>query len=506
MKKIIAVLLSAITALLIVFGLPMLFGKEKTVSAMRTNEESLVEQEIISYSDEPISYEKIYVDGKLIGIISDPAYLSDSIEKKYREYENDFPDTQLGLNDNVYVAPETSFVRFENADEKIFDYLVDNSLLGVKTVGVEFSTASGVYDIIYVKSKKDFEEAYRNFILNFVSEEGLTRLSSSTYNSNPGEIQVGETREVSIDVLEDTSYIEAIVSPDDIFKNTKDIYDYLCYGRNSEKEYYTVREGDTLNGVGYYFGDMSPKQLMMLNSDVLLSEDQVVFPGMQLNVTYYTSPLTVEVKKENLSQQIVAPMAPLYVEDEELEAGKTEVLVKEENGLKNVLYSETWINGVLENGELISEQSIIDPIQGVIAVGTKQVIMVGTGNYIWPVDNPSITCHWGCYLNHTGTDFVNKYNRYGPAYAVDSGVVQDKGWKYDMGNYVTINHNNGIMTTYMHLNTPAYVSVGENVLRGETIGQIGNTGVSEGAHLHLLFMVNGIRVNACNYMPCYLID
>ena len=31
---------------------------------------------------------------------------------------------------------------------------------------------------------------------------------------------------------------------------------------------------------------------------------------------------------------------------------------------------------------------------------------------------------------------------------------------------------------------------------------MGSTGVSTGVHLHLTFEVNGVRVNACNYLPC----
>ena len=64
---------------------------------------------------------------------------------------------------------------------------------------------------------------------------------------------------------------------------------------------------------------MSPKQLVMLNKGVLSSENQVVTPGMELNVTYYTSPLTIEVTKEKLSQQYIVPEVPEYIEDDSLE-------------------------------------------------------------------------------------------------------------------------------------------------------------------------------------------
>ncbi|MBR4422407.1 MAG: peptidoglycan DD-metalloendopeptidase family protein, partial [Erysipelotrichaceae bacterium] len=299
---------------------------------------------------------------------------------------------------------------------------------------------------------------------------------------------------------------EAIVSPDEIYTSEEAIYNFLCYGHNTDREYYTVREGDTLQGVGNYFGDMSAKQIMMLNPDVLYSENQVIVPGMQLNVTYYTSPITIEVTRERLSQQFIVPETPEYIEDENLEQGKYEIRVQEETGIKNVLYEEKWTNGVLETGELLSETVIKQPKRGVIAVGTKQVIMIGTGNYIWPVDNPHIVCHWGCYLGHTGTDFVNRYEKYAPIYAVDSGVVDQTGYKDDMGYYIIINHQNGVRTMYMHFNKPAYFSAGDNVHRGDVIGQMGSTGRSTGVHLHLTFEVNGIRVNACYYLPCSIID
>ena len=174
-------------------------------------------------------------------------------------------------------------------------------------------------------------------------------------------------------------------------------------------------------------------------------------------------------------------------------------------GIKNVLYDETWVNGILVEGDFMSENIIKQPKQGVIAVGTKITYMRGTGQFIWPVDNPNITCHFGCYAGHTGTDIVNRYETYANVYAMDSGVVDSVGYQYDMGNFCVINHNNGMRTMYMHLNVPPYVVVGQNVSRGQLIGQMGNSGRSEGVHLHVTFEVNGYRVNACNYLPCSMV-
>ena len=502
MKNTVSIILSLLLALIIALGFHYVIDFDDHIDAQANNEKSLVPQEILSYENEPQLYKKLYYKGELIAVINNNDYLQSLIDEKYKDFENEFPDTELGYGVDVYDTDEYSYARFSDVDDQIMDYLVDNDLLGVKTTSVEFSTADGVFEIIYVKHYEDFSEALERFLLNFISEETLQKLMRQEYIDSPEELG---SVEKNLFINENIERKTAIVSPTMIFKNVDEIYNFLCYGRTTEREYYTVKEGDTLPGVGYYFGDMSAKQLVTINPDVLSSENQIVTPGMELNVTYFKSPIEVVVTKENLSQQYFAPEVPEYIEDDTLEVGVYEVRVEEEMGIKNVLYDETWVNGILTDGELISENIIKQSKQGVIAVGTKVTYMIGTGQFIWPVNNPSITCHFGCYAGHTGTDIVNRYETYADVFAMDSGVVDTVGYQYDMGNYCVINHNNGIRTMYMHLNLPPFVEVGQNVTRGQVIGQMGNTGRSEGVHLHVTFEVNGYRVNACNYLPCSLV-
>jgi len=503
LKKILIIIFCLLLSGVIVIGYPLLINDNKKIDADHTNRTSLIKQEVISNGENKNTYYKIYNQGQLIGVINDYDYIKSLIAKHYADYEDDFPNSELGLGEDVYVVAETSFLSFENIDDNIMAYLVNNNLLGVKVTAVEFSTDEGVYDIIYVKDIQDFYDARDRFLLNFVSKETLNKLSNNIKIESPTDYG---SVEKSVSIEEKTSNKEVIVSPENVFKDADEVYQYLCYGRNEEREYYTTVEGDTLQAVGYHNNDMSPKQIVMLNPDVLSSENQIITPGMELNVTYYTSPLTVDVVKENLSQQLIYPEAPTYVQDDTLEPGEINVLVQEEIGSKNVLYEEVWKNGVLQSGELKSETILKQPVQGIIAVGTKGTYLSGTNNFIWPVDNPLITCHWGCYFNHTGTDFVNRYNRYGNVYAADSGVVYSVGYAWDMGYYCMIDHQNGLKTYYMHLNTPAYPDVGDSVTRGEIIGQIGNTGNSDGAHLHFTILDDNERVDACYYLPCALVE
>ena len=86
--------------------------------------------------------------------------------------------------------------------------------------------------------------------------------------------------------------------------------------------------------------------------------------------------------------------------------------------------------------------------------------------------------------------------------AAAAGVVIKCEYHYSYGNYVMINHGdmNGksYMTLYAHQSKTA-VKVGQTVEKGQTIGYVGSTGRSTGAHLHFEIWVDGDRVNAMNY-------
>ena len=67
-------------------------------------------------------------------------------------------------------------------------------------------------------------------------------------------------------------------------------------------------------------------------------------------------------------------------------------------------------------------------------------------------------------------------------------VSKSGGWNGGYGNYMVIKHANGSQTLYAHTSRNV-VGVGASVASGETIGYVGNTGQSTGAHLH--FEVRG---------------
>jgi LysM repeat protein len=62
-------------------------------------------------------------------------------------------------------------------------------------------------------------------------------------------------------------------------------------------------------------------------------------------------------------------------------------------------------------------------------------------------------------------------------------VSKNSGYNGGYGNYIVIQHSNGMQTIYAHLSS-ADVSTGTSVEQGDPIGKTGNTGRSTGPHLH----------------------
>lgn len=112
------------------------------------------------------------------------------------------------------------------------------------------------------------------------------------------------------------------------------------------------------------------------------------------------------------------------------------------------------------------------------------------GSYILPVKNAVLSSPFGGRDNptgygtefHRGLDFANPTGT--PIMAIADGKVLISGMHYSWGNYIVIQHANGMCSLYAH-QSQRIAQVGDTVKQGDTIGLIGSTGNSTGAHLHL---------------------
>ena len=99
--------------------------------------------------------------------------------------------------------------------------------------------------------------------------------------------------------------------------------------------------------------------------------------------------------------------------------------------------------------------------------------------------------------NHKGRDYAAGTGS--PIYASASGTVTTVSYNVARGNYVVINHGNGLSTLYQHCSA-TYVSAGQSVSAGQNIAAVGTTGYSTGPHLHFEVWVNGTPVDPRLYL------
>ncbi|MCJ0905292.1 M23 family metallopeptidase [Rhodococcus sp. ARC_M6] len=102
---------------------------------------------------------------------------------------------------------------------------------------------------------------------------------------------------------------------------------------------------------------------------------------------------------------------------------------------------------------------------------------------------------WGAH--HGGLDIAAPIGT--PVRAAASGKVIDAGPASGFGLWVRVQHDDGAVTTYGHVND-YQVNVGERVNAGQQIATVGNRGQSTGPHLHFEVAENGAKVDPAAWL------
>lgn len=129
----------------------------------------------------------------------------------------------------------------------------------------------------------------------------------------------------------------------------------------------------------------------------------------------------------------------------------------------------------------------------------------GNGQFTHPCPGATVTSRFGGREDpingggefHNGLDLAASTGT--PTYAAADGTVSIANYSTTAGNWVVIDHGNGLVTKYMH-HSKILVSAGDVVHKGQQIGEVGSTGNSTGPHLHFQVELNGQAVNPENYL------
>ncbi len=133
----------------------------------------------------------------------------------------------------------------------------------------------------------------------------------------------------------------------------------------------------------------------------------------------------------------------------------------------------------------------------------------GGGTLAWPVPGcNNVSSEYGYRTHpitgevqkmHTGMDIDGYGHDGGDIVSCADGVVSTVGYNSGYGNYIIVDHGNGMQTLYAHMSGTA-VAQGTTVGQGQTIGYLGATGMATGTHCHVEVFVDGQRVDPSDYL------
>ena len=222
----------------------------------------------------------------------------------------------------------------------------------------------------------------------------------------------------------------------------------------------------------------------------------------------------VELCEEQLRLQkeiLDATKAAVEEEQEALEtliAQKQEEIIKYETSISNKEESiEDYEAMIAAQDELIKElEAAVIAEKKKILEENGTVLIYDGGQFKFPLASYTrISDDYGWRIHpilnteqfHNGVDFAAPKGT--AIYAAYDGEVVAATYSATMGNYVMINHGDGLYTIYMHASA-LYCSKGDIVVRGETIAAVGTTGRSTGNHLHFSVRKDGSYVSPWDYL------
>jgi len=266
----------------------------------------------------------------------------------------------------------------------------------------------------------------------------------------------------------------------------------LPVGSRKKTVEYTVASGDSLFGIAKQY-EVEPESVLWANTDTLNDDPHMISVGVKLKIPPVDGILYIWQEGDKLEE--VAAKYNASVEDILLYTGN-------DLDISNpVIEPGTFL--MIPDGWRPLQPWVIPVSAGSDAGVTAQIAgpgsctpgggSVGTYSFVWPAPYYGQISGNDYWAGHQAIDA--QCFQGDSIFASDSGVVIYSGAiSGGYGNLVAIDHQNGYLTLYAHLNG-FNVGCGQSVGQGQVIGFCGSTGNSTGAHLHFEIRQNGGFVN-----------
>jgi murein DD-endopeptidase MepM/ murein hydrolase activator NlpD len=199
----------------------------------------------------------------------------------------------------------------------------------------------------------------------------------------------------------------------------------------------------------------------------------------------------LKIKVEGESGDVTEVVHPFYLKKSDFESGK--------------VYLPESSRAFLEPSEEKTEER--EALFNALSTPSEKQLWNYTFRY--PVDAPGVISKFGrirrYYIPgfpsftrfHRGVDLRGKTGD--PVLAPNSGVVVFAGMRITTGFTIVIDHGQGVFTLLFHMSA-VLVDAGSYVVKGQRVGEVGATGITEGSHLHWGVFVNGVYVDPSEWV------
>lgn len=447
---------------------------------------------------EPKALYRVYLKGKSIGLIESKTALENYIDKRQNQIKEKFNVDKVYLPEDLDIVKEITFDDNISSIKSIYKKIENISpftikgyeitISGVDSQAVDGTKIKGEKQTLYVLDKKIFEEAVDNVVHSFVSDEDYENYANNTQK----EIEdVGKLIEsISIE-NKITIKRENIPVDKTIYQDVNTLSRYLLFGTTKDQQKYIVQEGDTIEDIAFD-NKISADEFLIVNPS-FSSANSLLYTGQEVTLGVLKPQFrVVEVDHVVFDEETNYQTETQY--DNTKEVGYSEIKQKGVKGVTRITQKIQKVNGETVSVAAVGTGEVLkEPINEIIVRGGKKSSYVGYGTAVatrgqwgWPATCSSVSSpfgyRWG--VLHDGTDIAGC--GYGSnIFAALDGTVVQSGYKYDNGEFITINHHNGYYSMYAHMISGSRrVKVGDYVVKGQVIGSMGRTGAATGVHLH----------------------
>ena len=342
-----------------------------------------------------------------------------------------------------------------------------------------------------VKAEQELDEALAGY------DQSLENLAAVQQNIIQEQTKLGKIKNEITDVKEDLFETQKSlnIAKEDLQEQAVELYINGVMSPSTALFIDLNELSEFLAALGYASSivDSAYEIVEQLNAFERLSETQTEFLTVreEERETSITNLQEEEDKKNQISIEAEQFADDVETKKNIVESEKLQVENKKARVLTERRNAQNLLNQANKQLEkLDKEHADLEKLEDAIQADIDRLMSVGgvaPGKLSWPITGSYVSSGYkwrrlgGTTSFHGAIDIPSSTGT--PIKAAAGGVVIVARYYGAAGRTVFIDHGGGMTTLYFHMNK-IYVSVGQTVVTGDTIGSVGTTGRTTGPHLH----------------------